>query len=116
MGTYLEDPIKDPSDVLDYKTDFANTTNGGSVKDFLESGELIASVTVVAESGIDVHDGATTYAGQVRAAPAATDTDTSVTFWLSGGSHASNYLITVKIVTTANRTVERSRIIRVRQQ
>ena len=33
---YTEDPIKDPSDVLDYKTDFANTTNGGSKEDFLE--------------------------------------------------------------------------------
>lgn len=116
MSTYVLDPIKDPSDVLDYKTDFANTTNGGTVANFLVPGELIASVVVAASPGINVHDGITVYNGVTRAAPAATDTDTSVTFWLSGGTHLSNYTITVTITTTASRLVERSRVIRVRQQ
>lgn len=111
---YNSDPIKDPSDILDYKTDFANTTNGGTIDDFLESGELISSVVVVAGTGINLHDGLTTYNGVVKAAPASTDTDTSVTFWLSGGNHQSNYIITVTITTTAGRTVEKSRLIRVR--
>ena len=112
---YTEDPVKDPSDILDYKTDFANTTNGGSKEDFLEVGELITSVSVVVPSGINLHDGITEYDGVTRPAPQATDTDTSATFWLSGGSHLSNYIVAVTITTTADRTVERSRLIQVRQ-
>ena len=115
MSIYIEDPIKDPSDVLDYKTDFANTTNGGTKADFLTTGELIAAVTVAVPAGINVHDGITVYNGVTRAAPAATDTDTTVTFWLSGGAHNINYLVTVTITTTAGRIVERSRLIQVRQ-
>ena len=113
---YTEDPVKDPSDVLDYKTDFANTTNGGKVKDFLQLGELIASVSVVVPVGLNLHDGITEYDGVTKAAPQATDVDTSVTFWLSGGTHTKNYLVTVRITTTDGRTVERSRLIQVRHQ
>jgi len=113
---YTDDPVKDPSDVLDYKTDFANTTNSGNIEDFLDSGELIASVDVIAPVGINLHDGITEYDGVTKLAPQATDTDTSVTFWLSGGTHTKNYLVTVHITTTDGRTVERSRIIQVRQQ
>lgn len=112
---YTDDPVKDPSDVLDYKTDFANTANGGSIENFLEFGELITSVNVVVPPGINLHDGITVYDGVTKAAPWATDVDTSVTFWLSGGSHLKNYIVTVTIVTTAGRTVERSRLIQVRQ-
>jgi hypothetical protein len=114
MAIYTDDPIKDPSDILDYKTDFANTTNGGTVKDFLQPGELIDSVSVVAGTGIDVHDGVTVYNGVTRPAPIAIDGDTSVIFWLSGGTHTKNYLVTVSITTTADRSVERSRLIQVR--
>jgi len=112
---YTEDPAKDPSDILDYKTDFANTTNGGSEEDFLEAGELISDVSVVVPSGINLHDGITEYNGVTRPAAQATDTDTSVTFWLSGGTHLDNYIVTVTITTTADRIVERSRLIQVRQ-
>lgn len=114
MSIYTKDPVKDPSDVLDYKTDFANTTNGGKVKDFLQTGELITAVSVSNGVGIDVHDGITVYNGETRPAPVATDNDTSVTFWLSGGTHTKNYLVTVRIETTAERTIERSRLIQVR--
>lgn len=114
MGIYTGDPQKDPSDILDYKTDFANTTNGGDIADYLEAGELIASVIVTAADGINVHDGITVYNGVTKPAPLATDTDTSITFWLSGGTHTKNYLVTVQITTTAGRTVEKSRLIQVR--
>jgi hypothetical protein len=114
MAIYTKDPVKDPSDILDYKTDFANTTNGGAIKDFLQAGELITAVSVSAGDGIDVHDGLTVYNGETRPAPLATDSDTSVTFWLSGGVHTKNYLVTVTITTTADRIVERSRLIQVR--
>lgn len=114
MGIYIDDPVKDPSDVLDYKTDFANTSNGGAIKDFLQLGEVINSVVVIADAGINVHDGVTVYNGVTRPAPVATDDDKAVTFWLSGGTHTNNYLVTVTITTTADRTVEKSRLIRVR--
>jgi len=113
---YTNDPEKDPSDVLDYKTDFANTANGGSIENFLEFGELITSVNVVVPAGINLHDGVTEYDGVTKAAPWAADVDTTVIFWLSGGSHTRNYIVTVTITTTAGRTVERSRLIRVRHQ
>ena len=113
---YTDDPEKDPSDVLDYKTDFANTTNGGNTADFLDSGELITTVSVVVPVGLNLHDGITEYDGVTKAAPQATDVDTSVTFWLSGGTHTKNYLVTVRITTTDGRTVERSRLIQVRHQ
>ncbi len=103
---YTDDPQKDPSDILDYKTDFTAV---------LASGELIASVAVTAATGINLHDGATTYDGVVKAAPLSTDTDTSVTFWLSGGTLMQNYVVTVTITTTAARTFEVSRLITVRQ-
>ena len=114
MSIYIKDPVKDPSDVLDYKTDFANVSNGGTVKDFLQLGEVISSVVVTADAGINVHDGATVYNGVTQAAPALTDDARSVTFWLSGGTHTRNYLVTVTITTTASRIVEKSRMIRVR--
>jgi len=114
MGIYIDDPVKDPSDVLDYKTDFANTSNGGTVKDFLQLGEAINSVVVTVDDGINVHDGVTVYNGVTRPAPVSTDDDRSVLFWLSGGLHTRNYLVTVTITTTADRTVEKSRMIRVR--
>jgi len=114
MSIYTGDPVKDPNDVLDYKSDFANTTNGGKIKDFLQLGEVITSVNITTSAGINVHDGITVYNGVTRPAPTVTDNDTAVTFWLSGGQHAKNYLITVWITTTADRTVERARLIQVR--
>jgi len=115
MSIYTNDPVKDPSDVLDYKTDFANTSNGGDVADHLQLGEVITSINVVASDGINVHDGVTVYNGVTRPAPANTDNNTAILFWLSGGNHPTNYLVTVTITTSADRTIERSRLIQVRQ-
>lgn len=116
MNIYEDDPIKDPGDVLDYKTDFANTSNGGTKKDFLQLGEAITSVTVTVPTGINVHDGSTVYNGVTRDAPTIIDNSRSVLFWLSGGAHFKNYVVLVTITTSAGRVVERSRLIRVRQQ
>ena len=112
---YEGDTVKDPADVLDYETDLANTTNGGSIADFLRVGETINTFFVTVPTGINLHDGATTFDGVIRAAPAKIKTDTSVLFWLSGGSHTKNYVVTVSITTTDLRIIERSRIIQVRQ-
>jgi len=90
--------IKDPSAVLDYKVDLAPLTNSrrGATSDWLASGETISSITVTADSGITVDSSSIT------------DTDTSATVWLSGGTAGSEYDIAVEITTSASRTDERT--------
>ena len=87
---------KDPSDVLDYKFDFANTTNGGAYADWLESGETISTRTITADSGITVDSSSIT------------DSNTSVTVWLSGGTAGAAYDVACLIVTSAGRELERT--------
>lgn len=100
MGTFSA--VKDPADVLDYKFDFANTTNGGTKTDWLESGETISTRTITAEDGITVDSSSIT------------DSDTSVTVWVSGGTVDNNYDIACKITTSASRTIERTLTLTVR--
>ena len=95
---------KDPEAVLDYKFDFANTTNGGDKPDWLESGETISTRTVTVDSGI------------TKDSDSITDAGTSVTVWLSGGTAGQNYKVVCRIVTSASRTDERTMIIQVRER
>lgn len=88
--------IKDPEAVLDYKFDWAASTNGTGVSDWLASGETISSRTVTVESGL------------TKDSDSLTDTNTSVTVWLSGGTAGTVYTVTCHIVTSDNRTDERS--------
>lgn len=111
---YQGDPAKGPNEVLDYKTDFKNTTNGGSIPDYLLTGETISTVSVIATTGINLHDGVTTFNGVIKAAPIAADTATTVVFWLSGGVVGKTYTITVTITTSDGRTIERARLILVK--
>ncbi len=104
MSTHFTNYEKDPNEVLDYKFDLANTTNGGSVDDYLASGETIASFTTVIEAGI------------TEDSSSITDTNKSVTIWLSGGTALNDYTIEVRIVTSASRTVSRSIIINCRDR
>ena len=101
----FEDP-KDPDEVLDYVWDFAALTNTveGAAEDYLQSGETISSKTVTAQTGITVDSSSIT------------DTNTSVTVWLSGGTAGTDYEVEVKVVTSASRTVVRTGIVRVRQK
>lgn len=96
--------IKDPDAVLDYKFDFAASTNGSGNEDYLASGETISTATVTAPTGLTV------------ASSAKSDADTSVVAWLSGGTVGVDYDVVCKIVTTASRTDERTIRIRVRQR
>ena len=94
--------LKDPNEVLDFKFDFASLTNGtGGQTDYLESGETITSQTTTAETGITVDSSSIT------------DTNTSVTVWLSGGTVNTVYDITCNAVTSSGRTVERTRNVKV---
>ena len=96
--------VKDPEAVLDYKFDWAASTNGTGDSDWLADGETISSKTVTATTGLTVDSSSIT------------DTNTSVTVWLSGGTADTNYTVTCQIVTSASRTDERSITIQCRER
>jgi len=98
--------FKDPEEVLDYKFDWAPLTNErpDGISDWLRDGETIVSATVVGEAGITVNSSVIA------------DAETSVVAWVSGGVAGTRYKITCNIVTTSNRTGERSVYITVLQR
>jgi hypothetical protein len=98
--------IKDPDAVLDYKFDWAPLTNGvsGAASDWLQSGETISDHTITATTGITVDSSSIT------------DSNTSVTVWLSGGTAGTDYSIVCHITTSAEREDDRTIFIRVEQR
>lgn len=101
MPTYK----KDPDAVLDYKFDYKPMTNGtGGRTDWLGASETITSHTITADPGITV--GVNTI----------TDSSTSVTVWLSGGSAGSSYDVTCQISTSDGRTDDRTITIAVEER
>lgn len=78
--------IKDPSELLDYVEDWDDY--------WLAAGETISTSTWTAASGITVSS--------------SSNTTTTATVWLSGGTHGQEYLVTNRITTSAGRTGERS--------
>jgi len=95
---------KDPDAVLDYKFDFKASTNSSGSSDWLASAEVISSHTIDADTGITVDSSALS------------DTNTSVTAWLSGGTAGTAYDVRCEIVTDASRTDERTITIRVEER
>ncbi len=81
----LDTYTKQPAEVLDYDIDYT---------DWLETGDTIASKTVTAETGLTVDSSAIWGA------------DKKVKVWLSGGTDATTYKVTVTIVTVAGCTKE----------
>jgi len=96
--------IKDPDAVLDFKFDFKTETNGRGFADWLESGETITSATITVESGL------------TKDSKSITDTGTTVSVWLSGGTAGVEYTVACKIVTSAGRTDERTGTISVEER
>lgn len=88
--------IKDPDAVLDYKFDWKASTNGSGSSDWLETSETISSHTIDADAGITVDSSALS------------DSNTSVTVWLSGGTVGTSYKVRCEIVTSLSRTDERT--------
>lgn len=86
---------KDPDAVLDYKFDWS---------DWLASGETISTHTITPETGITVDSSSIT------------DTNTSVTVWLSAGTAGNVYDVACLITTSASRTDERTIKITCRQR
>lgn len=95
--------LKDADAVLDYKFDFAPLTNGqlGAESDWLEAGETISDHTVNADTGITADS------------DSITDSNTSVTVWLSAGTAGSKYRVNCEIVTSGGRTEQRSMMVKV---
>ena len=85
MSLTLQNPLKDPSAVLDYAFDWTG---------WLAAGETITDHTITADTGITV-DTSTEDAGVV-------------TVWLSGGTAGVNYKVACLITTSAGRTDERT--------
>jgi hypothetical protein len=88
--------LKDPSAILDYVWDWKSLTNGTGTGDWLASAEAISSHTVTAPTGLTVDSSALV------------NTNTAVRAWLSGGTAGESYAVVCRIVTTANRTDERT--------
>ena len=85
MSLTLQNPLKDPSAVLDYAFDWT---------EWLATGETITDHTITADTGIT--------------ADSSTESDGKVTVWLSGGTAGINYKVACKITTSAGRTDERT--------
>ena len=100
MPTY----IKDPDAVLDYKFDWKALTNLTGNTDWLDTSETISSITITAATGITVDSSSIT------------DTSTSATIWLSGGTDGQTYTLACRIVTSVGRTDERTISIQVEER
>ena len=85
MSLTLQNPLKDPSAVLDYVFDWT---------EWLATGETITVHTITADTGITVDS--------------STESGGKVTVWLSGGTAGINYKVACKITTSAGRTDERT--------
>lgn len=85
MSLTLQNPLKDPSAVLDYVFDWT---------EWLATGETITDHTITADTGITVDS--------------STESDGKVTVWLSGGTAGINYKVACLITTTEGRTDERT--------
>ena len=85
MSLTLQNPLKDPSAVLDYVFDWSN---------WLASGETITDHTITADTGITVDS--------------STEDDGKVTVWLSGGTAGESYKVACLVTTSAGRTDERT--------
>jgi hypothetical protein len=86
---------KDPSEVLDYTLDWSTALAGDTI-----SG---TNSTWVTPSGLT----------QV-VSPAPSNTTTTTTVWLSGGTSPTDYAVENTIVTTGGRTIQAHMLIQVR--
>jgi hypothetical protein len=93
MSLTLQNPLKDPSAVLDYMFDWTEwLATGETIAVDSETGEKL--ITITADTGITV-DSSTEDAGKV-------------TVWLSGGTAGINYKVACLVTTSAGRTDERT--------
>jgi hypothetical protein len=96
---------KDPHAILDYKFDWKPLTNGSGDTDWLAAAETILTATITI-----------TPAGLTKDSQSITDTNTSVTVWLSSGTDNVDYTVACKITTNGTRTDERTITVCVRNR
>ncbi|MGW8177393.1 MAG: phage fiber-tail adaptor protein [bacterium] len=97
--------VKDPDAILDFKFDWKALTNGTGNSDWLDALETISTHTVsVSPTGLTVDSSSIT------------DSSTSVTVWLSGGTADTTYEVTCEIVTDNSRTDQRTIRVYVRER
>ena len=89
----MADYDKDPDAILDYQFDWSA---------WLASGETISSYVVTVDSDLTKDSDS--------------NTTTAVTVWLSGGTVGNIYNVACKIVTSANRTDERTMSVEVKER
>ena len=93
MSLTLQNPLKDPSAVLDYVFDWTGwLATGETIAVDSETGEKL--ITITADTGITVDSDS--------------ESDGVVTVWLSGGTAGINYKVACLITTSAGRTDERT--------
>ena len=93
MSLTLQNPLKDPSAVLDYAFDWTGWLAAGeTIAVDSETGEKL--ITITADTGITVDS--------------STESDGKIIVWLSGGTAGINYKVACKITTSAGRTDERT--------
>jgi hypothetical protein len=95
MHTY----VKDPNSVLDYKVDWAAPPPVGP---WLADGDTITTSTWIVPDGITKDS--------------ATNTATTTTIWLSGGTLRAKYAVTNRVTTAGGRTEDRTFWIVVRER
>jgi len=101
--------IKDPEAILDWKFDWKPLTNGSGNSDWLAAAETITTKTITISPAVAA-------TGLTADSSSFTDTNTSVTVWLSKGTDYNDYTVACKIVTNQARTDERSITICVRNR
>jgi hypothetical protein len=93
MSLKLQNPLKDPSAVLDYVFDWTEwLATGETIAVDSETGEKL--ITITADTGITVDS--------------STESDGKIIVWLSGGTAGINYKVACLITTTEGRTDERT--------
>ena len=97
--------VKDPDAVLDYKFDWKALTNGSGISDWLGAAETINAVE---NTGWTITITPVTASPLTKDSSARSDSDTSVTVWLSGGLAETEYKVACEIVTSGGRTDERT--------
>lgn len=100
---------KDPNAVLDYKFDWKPLTNGSGDTDWLAAAETISSATITITPSVAV-------TGLIKDSQSLTDTNTSVTVWLSSGTNNVDYTVACRILTNGTRVDERTITIQVRER
>lgn len=81
-------PAKDPDEILDYQFDWAGLDNNTGVSNWLAEGEAILSFTLTVPDGLDL------VSSQLI------NSNTSVLFFVAGGTAGEEYEIECEIVTT----------------